>query len=599
MLNNAESKKLFAKSVPVTIKDVFTQKSRTCKLFLSVEWAEVTDAICKRELIISLTDENDPFFLHNLHLSEEDFQIFLLVLNVSEKIGNAASSSQLEVVETNTFKFLTHLSLKFLAATESAVKQYLTLYFRNLKAEKHQLENRVNFLEKDYKDKLSSCQQALQNKQEEIEIVKKEFTAELAACESKHAKEIIEERDKLLNKLREEEKRFEKEIKEKEHALRKQIQQLETKISYLETLNKELHEKNHKLESTIRDYRSKNQLLEEELKKTKDNLRNFKNQNEHLQAEIKEKSSLICHQKEKIDELEQDLNYKKQSISRLKEHCDIQQQQKVTLETELEMIKSTLEMSEKSQERIKVDIEKSNAIILKLQKEVKFKNDQLQNRDKLLLKQERNIEDKEKNIEKMKKHVTEMKAELEAKNSEVENLSFTVSSLEREISTLKKDVRDKDNVIKYLNRQLTDLLAVPKYTSPANLVSSPSTTDQAIKTTINASKPISCGSPSNISIPSKGKAHSRQDLSVNRTGISSLSPLIGSSGTVKDSAYPSPTSGCIGDVQQMRDLNRNEPKCEIDPAALNAAFGTDKPSLKHSTAKKENNFRTNLRKFKK
>ncbi|KFM80839.1 Spindle assembly abnormal protein 6-like protein, partial [Stegodyphus mimosarum] len=75
MLNNAESKKLFAKSVPVTIKDVFTQHSRTCKLFLTVEWAEVTAGICKRELVISLTDENDPFFLHNLHLSEEDFQI--------------------------------------------------------------------------------------------------------------------------------------------------------------------------------------------------------------------------------------------------------------------------------------------------------------------------------------------------------------------------------------------------------------------------------------------------------------------------------------------------------------------------------------------
>ncbi|KFM80840.1 Spindle assembly abnormal protein 6-like protein, partial [Stegodyphus mimosarum] len=292
----------------------------------------------------------------------------------------------------------------------------------------------------------------------------------------------------------------------------------------------------------------------------------------------------MCHQKEKIEELEQELNRKKNAILRLQEHCDIQEQQKVALETESKMIKSHLEMSEKSVEKIKLDIEKSNAIILKLQKEVKFKNDQLQNRDKLLLKQEKNIEDKEKNIEKMKKNATEMKADLEAKNSEVENLSFTVSSLEREISTLKKYVRDKDNVIKYLNRQLTDLLAVPKYTSPANLVSSPSTADQAIKTTANASKPLSSSSPSNISISNKGKAQPRQDLSVNHTGISPLPLPIQSLGTMKDSAYSSPTSGCISDVQQISDLNRNEPECEIDPVALNAAFGTAKPSLKHSTA---------------
>ncbi|GIY58471.1 spindle assembly abnormal protein 6 homolog [Caerostris extrusa] len=365
-----EKGKLFSKSVCVTIKDAYSNQCRKTKLLLTVEWQEVPNALHRQELLITLTDNNDPFFLYQLQLSEEDFQMlknsqsllvdflafpqkfidlievclseenkaqpsFLLMFSINEKVGSLTSSSELDVVETNPFKHLTHLSLKFVPATDSSIKQYLSMCFKNLKEENRQLHNRLTQSEHDFKEQLSSSRMALEQKIQELEVVRKELSVELSMKESKYARELQEEREKFHYKQREEEAKLEKEIKDKEESYRREIQQLEARVSCLNTLNKELQDKNHKQENSIRELKSDVQILEEETKRNKEILRNCKAENESLQNDIGEKRMRLVHQKNTIEELEKDVSFKKQQIGQLEQMLNHHQKQEASYNSRL------------------------------------------------------------------------------------------------------------------------------------------------------------------------------------------------------------------------------------------------------------------------
>ncbi len=61
-----------------------------------------------------------------------DFR-FILELECSSSNGLCSSSSTLNIIETNSFKHLTHLALKFLPGSDSDVKKYLADCLKKLK----------------------------------------------------------------------------------------------------------------------------------------------------------------------------------------------------------------------------------------------------------------------------------------------------------------------------------------------------------------------------------------------------------------------------------------------------------------------------------
>ena len=69
---------------------------------------------------------------------------FLLQFTTS---GSALQTTgQLDVVETNPFKHLIHLSLKFLPGNDEEVKKYLAMCIRNLKVCSFHDQNALSFL---------------------------------------------------------------------------------------------------------------------------------------------------------------------------------------------------------------------------------------------------------------------------------------------------------------------------------------------------------------------------------------------------------------------------------------------------------------------
>ncbi|GFS49387.1 spindle assembly abnormal protein 6 homolog [Nephila pilipes] len=606
--SNTEKEKLFSKSVSVSIKDGNINQCRNSKLNLTVEWQHIPNALHRQELLVTLTDNNDPFFLYHLQLSEEDFQLlknsqgllvdfsafpqkfidlieiclvegnkaqpkFLLVFNMSGKVGDFTSSSQLDVVETNPFKHLTHLSLKFVAATDSSIRQYLALCFKNLKEENHQLHNRLTQLDQDLKQQVTGSRNALEQKIQELEMVRKELSVEISMKESKFTRELQEEKEKFLYKLKDEETRLEREKKEKEDTYRKEIQQLEARVSCLGTLNKELQDKNYKHENIIRELRAQLITLEEETKRNKESLQSHKEKNSSLLNEIEEKRLRLVHQKKTIEELEKDITYKKQLIGKLEEKTEYYQKQEKVFEQELDEMKAKYQKNLKTCDQLEEDISKANEVINKLQREIQSGHERMKQKNLLLSKQELSVSEKDKIIQMLQKELKDSKLDLKRKNNEVKHLSDTVASFEEKTNHFEKELKARDSVIKYLNRQLTDRCILPQYVPPSNLISSPA--NQAGKVNfagdgniLQTQLPPAADKPKIL--PARNDKCPSPHLEKNCSSPSQA-PL--------DSAYVSSPSSIANDA------NPNAANFEFDSDAMSAAFGSGKV-LKHSTAKK-------------
>ena len=171
---------LFSHELPVLIK--LTNEERFVKIRTSLfsKTSASSSTPFSRELVLRLTDDSDPFFLHTLALTEEEYSdlkcqqgllidfasfphklIELLNLCKSQHGGEqpkfllqlvhreVSSSSSvggrtlLEVVETNPFKHLTHLSLRVLPGTDRTVKDYLAECLRGYKTENGRLSEEL------------------------------------------------------------------------------------------------------------------------------------------------------------------------------------------------------------------------------------------------------------------------------------------------------------------------------------------------------------------------------------------------------------------------------------------------------------------------
>ncbi|CAB1324592.1 unnamed protein product, partial [Coregonus sp. 'balchen'] len=283
------------------------------------------------DLLVRLTDDTDSYFLYNLAISEEDFQSlkvqqgllvdfasfpqkFIDLLNqcisdqdeeyprswicdmsVSAPVVISIipvldhSPAHLNVVETNAFKHLTHLSLKLLHGTEIEIKKYLAIC---LSCVKRRAEN------------WTSCGQSGPAKQ--------------PVC--LHSQDLTGEREKALEN--------EQLRRELEGAHMKSTQQLQSRLAELEASNMDLTEKRYKTESTIRDLKAKLVGLEEEFQRVKQQALSLLRENGALDTECNDRERQVNQLQTRVAVLEQEIKDKDQLVLRTKEVLEATQQQK-------------------------------------------------------------------------------------------------------------------------------------------------------------------------------------------------------------------------------------------------------------------------------
>uniref|UniRef100_A0A8C5MPP2 Spindle assembly abnormal protein 6 N-terminal domain-containing protein n=1 Tax=Leptobrachium leishanense TaxID=445787 RepID=A0A8C5MPP2_9ANUR len=266
------------------------------------------------DLMVRMTDDNDPYFLYNLVISEEDFQSlniqqsllvdfsafpqkfidllcqciqeenkevprFLLQLSSSASVLGGSPSQLDVIVETILSKHLTHLSLRFLPATNMEVKRYLANCLKYLLEKRFKAKPTIREL----RAKCQGLEEKSQRSQQKVVSLQRDNSALDAECH---------EKEKEVNRLNTRVAVLEQELKDKEQLLSRSNEVLkasqEQKVS-LDAGSEKKQIKIGKLEATIKS-------LSAELLKANDIIKNLQGDLKSMMGKLKLKNAVTVQQ---------------------------------------------------------------------------------------------------------------------------------------------------------------------------------------------------------------------------------------------------------------------------------------------------------------
>ncbi|KAG9350841.1 hypothetical protein JZ751_024730, partial [Albula glossodonta] len=480
---------LFNKSLQVQVKCKDCEDRRT-SVRVSIDLLLSTNPVHKRDLVVRLTDDADPYFLYNLVISEEDFQSlkvqqgllvdfsafpqkfidllnqciseqdkdnprFLLQLSSPSTVLDHSAAS-LNIVETNAFKHLTHLSLKLLHGTDLEIKKYLAVCLSCVKEEKKVLEQKLKRTEEDLTRQLSYTQQTLSEKSRELDRLRSEWTSQTATLSNRHSQDLTAEREKALEiqtKLQQQNEQLRREL-ESSHL--QNTQQLQSRLTELEASNRELTEKKYKNDSIIRDLKAKLVGLEEESHRAKQQVLSLRRENSTLDSECHEKERQVNQLQTRVAVLEQEIKDKDQLVLRTKEVLEATQQQKTSIEGSAENKQAQIGKLEATVKSLSEELIKANAIIKKLQGETKALVSKIKVKNSVTVSQEKVLQETSERLSREQKELQDTQQQLRQRDEEVRKLQEQLEATVQKLDESREVLKTNENVITWLNKQLNE-----------------------------------------------------------------------------------------------------------------------------------------------
>ncbi|XP_076879934.1 spindle assembly abnormal protein 6 homolog [Brachyhypopomus gauderio] len=496
---------LFNKTLCVHVKCKDSDDRRTV-VRISIELQFTSNPIHKRDLVVRLTDDADLYFLYNLVISEEDFQSlkvqqgllidftsfpqkfidlldqciseqdkeyprFLLQLTSSSSVLDH-SPANLNIVETNAFKHLTHLSLKLLPGSDVEVKKYLATCLATVKESKERLQQRLKKTEEDLSRQLSYAQQTLSEKSRELDKLRSEWTSQTTSLSSRHTQDLTAEREKALEiqtRLQQQNEQLRRDL---ETGHQRNTQQLHARLSELETSNRDLTEKKYKSDSTIRDLKAKLLGLEEESQRAKQQVASLRRENGTLDSECHEKERLLNQLQTRVAVLEQEVRDKDQLVLRTKEVLDATQQQKNSVEETAESKQLHIGKLEATVKSLSEELIKANGIIKKLQGDLKALVGKIKVKNTVTVSQEKLLQEMVEQLQREQRDLQDTQHRLRLKEEEVSKLKEQLEATVQKLDESREVLKTNENVITWLNKQLNETQlsrkqeAVPMFDTP-------------------------------------------------------------------------------------------------------------------------------------
>ncbi|KAG7514319.1 hypothetical protein JOB18_030523 [Solea senegalensis] len=479
---------LFSKVLQVNVRCRECEE-RKANIRIKIELQLTTSPVHKRDLLVRLSDDLDPYFLFNLSISEEDFQslkvqqgllvdfasfpqkfIDLLNLCYSEQesvnprflLHLSCPSPVLEgpanfcVVETNAFKHLNHLSLRLVQGSDKEIKDYLAVCLSSLKVEKQNLEAKLKKTEEDLSRQLSYTQQTLSEKTKDLDKLRSEWTCQSSSLSTRHSQELQLEREKaveLQSRLQQQNEQLRQDL---ENSHQKSSQQLHSRVTELEASCRELTERKYKNESSIRDLKIKLVGAEEESQRLKQQVLSLRRENSTLDTEVHEKERLVNQLQMRVAVLEQESKDKDQLMRRTKEVLEATQQQKESVEENAgskELQNRKLETTVKS---LSEELIKANGIIKKLQGEVRGLVGKIKVKNTVTVSQEKVLQETSEKLKTAEKELQSAQQQNVTKDEQVSKLKEQLEVTVQKLNESKEVLKTNENVITWLNKQLNE-----------------------------------------------------------------------------------------------------------------------------------------------
>ncbi|XP_053709936.1 spindle assembly abnormal protein 6 homolog [Synchiropus splendidus] len=534
---------LFSKVLQVNVRCRDCEE-RKLNIRVTIELQLTTSPVHKRDLLVRLTDDADPYFLFNLSISEEDFQSlkvqqgllidfasfpqkFIDLLNLcSSEQGSenprfllhlSCQSASLEgpanfsVVETNAFKHLNHLSLRLTQGSDKHVRDYLAACLSSLKIEKQALETKLKKTEEDLSRQLSYAQQTLSEKTRELDKLRSEWTTQTSSLSSRHSNELQSEREKALelqSKLQQQTEQLRQEL---ESSHRKNSQQLQSRLSEMESSCRDLTERKYKNESAIRDLKIKLVGAEEECQRSKQQLLTLRRENSSLDTEVHEKERLVSQLQLRVAVLEQESKDKDQLMGRTKEVLEATQRQKETAEEAAEMKELQMKKLESTVKSLSEELIKANGIIKKLQGEVRGLVGKIKMKNTVTVSQEKVLQETTGKLQNVEKDLQSAQQQLTNKDEQVCKLKEQLEATVQKLNESKEVLKTNENVISWLNKQLNEKLLTKKPEGLDNPAPLPATAGLRAQFYPQSLKPV--GTPMTVVGPASAEPRTVQSVS--------------------------------------------------------------------------------------
>ncbi|KAI2650543.1 hypothetical protein H4Q32_000560 [Labeo rohita] len=324
------------------------------------------------------------------------------------------------------------------------------------KEEKHQLEQKLRKTEEDLTRQLNYAQQTLSEKSRELDKLRSEWTSQTTSLSSRHMQDLTAEREKALEtqaRLQQQNEQLRQELESSHH---RSTQQLQTKVSELETANRELTDKKYKSDSTIRDLKAKLASLEEECQRSKQQVLSLRRENSTLDTECHEKERLVNQLQTRVAVLEQEIKDKDQLVQRTKEVLEATQQQKNSVEGNVESKQLQVSKLEATVKSLSEELIKANGIIKKLQGDLKALVGKIKVKNTVTVSQEKILQETTEKLQREQRELQDVQQRLRQKEEEVIKLKEQLDATVQKLDESREVLKTNENVITWLNKQLNE-----------------------------------------------------------------------------------------------------------------------------------------------
>jgi len=451
-----------------------------------------------RNLLLEMTDDADLLFYHSLMLGEADFhalkaeqrlrvdfqsfpaQLVELFRRCMGEEGGSSSSrapgdsssappnqglrmlaqldcasngdSLLSIVEDNQFRELTHISLRLRKGTDDAVKQHLACKLKSSRGEAADLADKF----KESQEKLALASKQVDELSARSRVVSEERQHLERSLETAHQREVAELRQESLRANAELQRGLTDERSRMEAELRQSLNSALARATAAERLNEDHQQRHQSLTSTGKSCQERLESAETQLRETTEDTKGLREQVKQLELLKYQHEREIGELRVQVSGLRDQLGAKELLVTNQASQIDQANAQRRGLEESLASCKQQIHALEEKFSMSAQEISKGNQIIQSLHANTKQARAKLKQKASELVRQEKSVLELER-AEELKKHVLEEKEQEISRGKDATcRLKEDIEELKKKLSEAYEVLKTNQDVIEYLNRQLTE-----------------------------------------------------------------------------------------------------------------------------------------------
>ncbi|KAL3660447.1 hypothetical protein V7S43_014598 [Phytophthora oleae] len=373
---------------------------------------------------------------------------YLAVLNTSDSNGQSVFS----IVETNPFKQLTHLSLRFFPGDDAAIKAYLAARLAQVGASRRSLSTSL----KQTTEELQITQKSEATLQQQLSALGYEAESTLSQEKMKYAEELESQRKAAAVALKGREGELNAKIDALVERYEKEIQVLKAAAETSEAKVQELSKEKYQNEMQIDHLRAQSQDLSQGRSALSGEVEELRTQNKELDQKMFQQEKQINALQVRADALQQQLADKEDVI---KKTTDVLQSAKAHNEEVDESLKMYRDNHARLQQKLELsisEINKGNEIIERIQNENCTLKSKMRMKAKIIKQQEQFVEEKQLQREEALLELKSTKDDLRKRDEHISQLKDTIKELSQKLEDSNKLLASNQQVITWLNKEINE-----------------------------------------------------------------------------------------------------------------------------------------------